>query len=45
MFATSPYPSIGRIFRAFYDWDTYVSLPGGFKTVDYVVSFLALCEC
>lgn len=26
------------IMRVFYDGDTYVSLPGGFKTLDYLVS-------
>lgn len=30
--------------RVFYDGDTYVSLPGGFKTLDYLVRVLLIHE-
>ena len=31
-------PGFLGIMRVFYDNDTYVALPGGFKTLDYLVS-------
>jgi len=45
MFQSSSMPGFLLAMRVFYDWDTYISLPGGFKALDYlfmsVVGFLA----
>ena len=40
MFQLSAAPSFLMVMRVFYDGDTYVSLPGGFKMLDYLVSLL-----
>ncbi len=39
---TPAMPSFLMVMRVFYDGDTFVALPGGFKAVDYAVR---LCGC
>lgn len=33
------FPSFFLLFRSFYEGDTYVALPGGFKTLDRLVRY------
>jgi hypothetical protein len=40
LFQNGP-PSIPRVMRVFYDGDTFVALPGGFKWLDYLVCVLS----
>ena len=42
LFQSPSMPGFLMAMRVFYDSDTYVSLPGGFKTLDYLVRNLKL---